>query len=694
MLVLDYLRFLAIFGVIAFHLHDTITYSAPWFSGGYLGVDIFLFLSGYFIEQSLSGIRERRFWPAAGYFFSRRLLRIMIPMLFVTAAVGVFAYSQNIPLWQDVLYSAIFLYNFFLVFHHIPYFQVYSTPHPFIGMWFIALLVQLYVAHFLISRLFQRAALYRLVLAILGLVSLGGTWLLIRQGHTDLAYVLPWHSFPYIGGALLMSLLGRGSGHVRDSAQDVVVLVTVLALVLLMLLAPYRDFVFYSVATVMLTALFAVAAPQAPRLQNRLSPLIGTLGEMSYAFYLWNVPVIAFVHYFFPQNRVFVSICLSLILILLLSLITYHLIELPMQRRLGKAPRHRSNAIVNAPVIATLLLAGWGWYTLAATESDNVRQRQQMQHDALYRDYLLRQVDQLQRQLRQVHHAAQVARQLSKDQWVQWQPTPRPGYLYDGKEVRSNPRFPEKRVLFISDSVLLGWSGYVIHQVPDGILDGKVGRSFVQATPVLEEMLRLPENRDVRDIVVELGSNGYVGWRELVNFIETAGDRQIFLVIPSVPRPWAAEVRQAYIRAKGMYSNVHLIPWDDISRDHYNYFVADQVHLTWDGAQALMRAILESLWEHGYTLPKAMPGTSTPTPVPASATAAESVDVRDRDAAPSRAGSESAVVQASAPLPAGNVRSAHPDNPVAEHPETGTSANARSDSRPDTAATTPAASLP
>ncbi|MBU2802904.1 acyltransferase, partial [Acidithiobacillus caldus] len=128
MLFLDYLRFLAIFGVIAFHLHDTVAYATPWFSGGYLGVDIFLFLSGYFIERSLSGIRDQELLPAGRYFFSRRLLRIMIPMLFVTAVVGGFSYSQNMPLWKDMLYSSLFIYNFYLVFHHIPYFQVYSAP--------------------------------------------------------------------------------------------------------------------------------------------------------------------------------------------------------------------------------------------------------------------------------------------------------------------------------------------------------------------------------------------------------------------------------------------------------------------------------------------------------------------------------------------------------------------------------------
>lgn len=55
MLFLDYLRFLAIFGVIAFHLHDTVAYATPWFSGGYLSVDIFLFLSGYWLLDVLSG---------------------------------------------------------------------------------------------------------------------------------------------------------------------------------------------------------------------------------------------------------------------------------------------------------------------------------------------------------------------------------------------------------------------------------------------------------------------------------------------------------------------------------------------------------------------------------------------------------------------------------------------------------------
>ncbi|HQU24948.1 MAG TPA: hypothetical protein PKX13_11785, partial [Acidiphilium sp.] len=51
--------------------------------------------------------------------------------------------------------------------------------------------------------------------------------------------------------------------------------------------------------------------------------------------------------------------------------------------------------------------------------------------------------------------------------------------------------------------------------------------------------------------------------------------------------------------------NVHLVPWNRLSAGKDNYVVADQVHLTWFGAQPLMFAILKKLYALGYTAPPA-----------------------------------------------------------------------------------------
>lgn len=608
MLYLDYLRFLAILGVIAFHVHDTITYDSSWFSGGYLGVDIFLFLSGYFIELSLQKLREVGFGTATWNFFSRRLLRIMAPMLVITWIVAVFAYFQGLDSWTPALYASGFFYNFYLILHHIPYFQIYAQPHPFIGMWFISLLVQVYIAHFVLQRLLRPRWLYGAVLVLLFFATTATTAWLLSKGQENAAYVLPWHAFSYIAGVLTMLFLGTPGERKKSVFYDFVVLLLVLALLGLMIFSPYRNYVIFSLATLLVTFLLLVTAPSARLLTASRWWVVGILGEMSYSLYLWNVPVIAFLHYFYPHSPALIAIVLAVLLILLLSLLSYRTIEVPVRQFFGKVGRHDDGGIPYLSAILLLAIAAGGWYQAMAMHAKSVSLQEQLQHQQLYQDYLQKKLKKLQQHLPargKIASAATAPTASAEVAWNQWRPNPGAGYLYNGQEFRSNSAYPQKQVLYISDSILLGWSGYVIHLTPNGILDGKVGRSFFRAIPALQQLLSNPDSQDAKYVVVELGSNGYVEWSDLQHFIAAVGNRQIILIIPNVPRPWMPEVKQMYLKAKAEYPNVHLVHWDDISKDHYNYFVADQVHLTWDGAQALMQAVMAELTKLGYREPPA-----------------------------------------------------------------------------------------
>ncbi|WP_308388403.1 acyltransferase family protein [Acidithiobacillus sp. AMEEHan] len=615
---IDYLKFLAIFAVIAFHIHDTISFAYPWFSGGYLGVDIFLLLSGFLIEKSLERGRQSTLAQRSKDFFARRFSRILVPMLAVTAILAILLWSTDLLTgWAPVWYSAILGYNFYLVLHHIPYFQVYSYPHPFLGMWFISLLGQLYLLHFLLRTSLPRKWLYRTVLPVLFCVSLGSAWWLMRQGNLNAAYVLPSHAFPYLAGALLTELGWARPREVGRSSFDGLGILALLLLLALFIWAPYENFVYFSLAATALGLVFLLAAARAAWLPRLRLLVLGKLGEMSYSLYLLNVPVVALVHYYFPQTSIASQVLFSLSLLLLLSVLTYLLLELPLQAAFQKQARHGVGRGAFVLVLVLLALASGGWWQANRLGQEAVRQQAQAQHDALYRQYLEKRVASMGRDLQaltgaktlsaaeaEAHADSRANKALeSNADLMQWQPHPGLGFLYNGQELRSNPAYPEKQVLFITDSILLGWSGYVIHMIPNGILDGQVGRSFFRAQAVLQKMFQDPAYAKVAYVVVELGSNGYVQWPDLESFVQAVGDRKILLIVPSVPRPWENEVRSMYDRAAAKYPNITLLHWNRISDGHPSYFVADQVHLNWDGAQALMQAVLRTLYQMGYRNP-------------------------------------------------------------------------------------------
>jgi len=172
---------------------------------------------------------------------------------------------------------------------------------------------------------------------------------------------------------------------------------------------------------------------------------------------------------------------------------------------------------------------------------------------------------------------------------------PEPGYVLDADSVVRFPRIEPIGVIFIGDSILTGWSGYFAKVFPNAFLDGRVGRQFSAVLPIWKVLTECHTTRDVRNVVVELGTNGEVSPTDMDAFLRMVGDRQVFLVVPEMPRPWASEVQELYRKTAASHPNVHLIRWDLLSKDHPDYYWSDRVHPNWLGIQVMVRAIAAAL---------------------------------------------------------------------------------------------------
>src|ERR1700754_1465554 len=82
---IDGLRAVAVLSVLLYHLHES------FLPGGYFGVDIFFVISGFVVTGSVAGARFDSLLKFQGYFYARRIVRIMPALVFclvVTAIVG------------------------------------------------------------------------------------------------------------------------------------------------------------------------------------------------------------------------------------------------------------------------------------------------------------------------------------------------------------------------------------------------------------------------------------------------------------------------------------------------------------------------------------------------------------------------------------------------------------------------------
>ena len=179
----DGLRALAVAAVVIYHL------GASWLPGGFLGVDVFLVISGYLItslllaEHRRSGrIELRRFWLRR----ARRLLPALFVMIVVVLAVMVIVHPGEVArLHGAVLASFAYVANWYFAFADVSYFEQFARPSIFQHLWSLAVEEQFYL-------------LWPPVIA-LGLVCLGRRWLLagvavLLAGSTALAWVL-WEPF-------------------------------------------------------------------------------------------------------------------------------------------------------------------------------------------------------------------------------------------------------------------------------------------------------------------------------------------------------------------------------------------------------------------------------------------------------------------------------------------------------------------
>jgi len=139
---LDGLRAIAVLGVILFHL------GFGWAEGGLLGVGVFFTLSGYLITDILltqfAGGRRRlrSFWAAR----ARRLLPGLFLMLIVVMAWVTTIGPHQPSDFRDAAGSAIgYFNNWWLIFHHVSYFERFAPPSPLNHLWSLSVEEQFYI---------------------------------------------------------------------------------------------------------------------------------------------------------------------------------------------------------------------------------------------------------------------------------------------------------------------------------------------------------------------------------------------------------------------------------------------------------------------------------------------------------------------------------------------------------------------
>jgi len=345
------LRGIAILLVVAFHA------GVPMVRGGFVGVDVFFVLSGFFITAMLARELSETGDVDINAFYTRRALRLL-PALLITLVVtlGVvfwlYAPIDRAAIASDARAVALHAGNVAFASGSVDYFS--TGDNPLLHTWSLAVEEQFYLIWPLLflsigflgvadqgararNRLF-------VAIVVVGALSFMVSLWMTRTSQPWAFFGMPTRIWEFaLGGALAMVLNGASSGRSASTVFQVMGLVMIgVGVVSYDRVTPYPGFA--ALLPALGTALVILGgerAPESPVSRALGVPPLRWLGRLSYAWYLWHWPLVGAAAVLYPQIGVGGRLAWSAAA-LVLAWLTHKFIEQPVRNGdvLSRVPGH------------------------------------------------------------------------------------------------------------------------------------------------------------------------------------------------------------------------------------------------------------------------------------------------------------------------------------------------------------------
>lgn len=363
---IDGLRGIAVMLVILYHAKIPIA-GKDAFAGGFIGVDVFLVISGYLISSillreiatgsfSLASFYERR---------ARRILPALYVVLFATLpAAWLLMLPETAKFYGASLFSAAASVSNIFFWHETSYDAASGLTNPLLHTWSLGLEEQFYVLFPGLLILLHRYARSRVGewLAGITVLSLVGAEVMTALAPEASFFLLPSRAWELGIGALLAFTEfhhGRPKAHPLLPLLGLGMLLGSLALLRLQDHHPGIMTLLPTLGTAMIIRFGGTQDPAGRLLASR--PLVA-LGLLSYSLYLWHQPVFAFGRLVLVDEPTGTIKLAWIATAGLLALATFLFVERPMRDR--RRVSVRTVWIMAATGAALLIVAGVSLYRL------------------------------------------------------------------------------------------------------------------------------------------------------------------------------------------------------------------------------------------------------------------------------------------------------------------------------------------
>jgi peptidoglycan/LPS O-acetylase OafA/YrhL len=361
------LRGVAILLVVLFHAR------VRALAGGFVGVDVFFVLSGFFITGLLVRERETHGDVRLNEFYGRRALRLLPALLVVLLATLAIVFTLYAPIDRPLVAQtaravALHAGNVEFARGALNYFS--SSDNPLLHTWSLAVEEQFYFVWPLLLVVFvplllrddadrvaeRRKTMFAITVA--GLASFAASIWITRAAQPWAFFGMPTRIWEFaLGGALSLALAQRApaSARVATMLQGAGLVAITIAV------ATYDRATPYPGAAALLPALGAAAliaggawAPDGVITRVLSVGSLRWLGRISYAWYLWHWPLVGLAEVLDPSVGVAGRLAWSAGA-LLPAWLTYHLVERPA--RGGALTRMPDRWIAPAALVASVVVA-------------------------------------------------------------------------------------------------------------------------------------------------------------------------------------------------------------------------------------------------------------------------------------------------------------------------------------------------
>jgi len=325
------LRAVAVLAVVGYH------FGLPGFDYGFLGVDVFLVISGYLVGGGLLSELKASSRIDVRRFFTRRIKRLLPASIVVVIATTLLLYGTNALTTRDLrhaLWSSLYVQNINLSIEGGDYLSKDMLPTYFVHFWSLSLEEQFYVFAPIILILIAKTKLRQRPLLVFSAIGIGSLILSMYQtsaGDPSAYFSLTTRAWQFV--------LGMVVANIRPSKTYAKVLwiVSIIGLGAFTLLINFDLGLLFpapgAIIPSLITALALVAGKSIPiKLPIAGFQTAGVfLGDLSYSLYLVHFPISLLVASVTRESEYLLFLIGGLALTLLLAFILKTFVEDPVR---------------------------------------------------------------------------------------------------------------------------------------------------------------------------------------------------------------------------------------------------------------------------------------------------------------------------------------------------------------------------